>query len=217
MPTTTTISLIRHGLVHNPDHVYYGRLPRYRLSDVGQIQATAAGAHLAHTGVSVIYASPLLRTRQTAALIQAQCQPRPPIHHSRHLIEIHSPHDGISQADLAARNWDLYTGSDPSYEQPADVVRRLEAFLWRVRQRYAGQHVAAVTHGDVVAFSWLWTHGYPFDPAQKEQNLAQIGHDDSYPQTASITSLQFATAERDERPHLTYHRPYPLENKPSLG
>lgn len=205
---TTTISLIRHGLVHNPQKIYYGRLPRYRLSEEGQAQAEAAGAHLCRTEISVIYASPLLRARQTAALIQAQCQPQPPIRHSHLLLEVHTPHDGRTQAELALQNWDLYAGNLPPYEHPEDVVARLQQFLWRVRQRHIGEHVAAVTHGDVVAFSWLWASGQPFDPIQKETHLKQLGLVDPYPQTASITSLHFSTAAPDERPQITYLRPY---------
>ncbi|MBK8431256.1 MAG: histidine phosphatase family protein [Chloroflexi bacterium] len=207
MPTTT-ISLIRHGLVHNPQKIYYGHLPRYRLSGEGQAQAEAAGLNLCRARVSAIYTSPLLRARQTAALVQAQCQPQPPIRHSQFLLEIHTPHDGRTQAELALQNWDLYTGNTPPYEHPEDVLARLQQFLWRVRQRHMGEHVAAVTHGDVVAFSWLWVAGRPFDPTHKNANLSQIGHSDPYPETASITTLQFATAERDERPQITYIRPY---------
>ena len=204
----TTISLIRHGLVHNPEQIYYGRLPRYRLSEIGRAQATAAGQHLAQAGLSGIYASPLLRTRQTAALVQAECDPRPPVFYTKRILEVFSPHDGTPHAVLATRNWDLYIGSPRPYEQPEDVVRRLEQFLWWVRQRHAGEHVAAVTHGDVVAFGWLWAHGYPIAPETKQDYLGQVGHADSYPQTASITTLHFATAEREERPLVSYVWPY---------
>ena len=35
----TTVHLLRHGEVHNPDAVLYGRLPGFRLSDDGQQMA----------------------------------------------------------------------------------------------------------------------------------------------------------------------------------
>ena len=37
--TTTTVHLLRHGEVHNPGRVLYGRLPGFRLSDLGVAQA----------------------------------------------------------------------------------------------------------------------------------------------------------------------------------
>ena len=43
----TTIHLMRHGEVHNPDGVLYGRLPGYRLSERGRAMADMVAAHLA--------------------------------------------------------------------------------------------------------------------------------------------------------------------------
>ena len=31
-----TVHLMRHGEVHNPDRIVYGRLPNYHLSEKGQ-------------------------------------------------------------------------------------------------------------------------------------------------------------------------------------
>lgn len=205
----TTISLIRHGLVHNPQAIYYGRLPRYRLSETGRAQATAAGQHLQQAGLSAIYHSPLLRARQTAALVQqALGEPRPPLSRTSLLLEVHTPYDGITQAEMATRNWDLYTGAPAPYEQPADVVERLQRFLWQVRQRHAGEHIAAVTHGDVVAFTWLALHNLPLDPQRKEAHLRHLALSDPYPDTASITTLCYETADPHERPQMRYTNPH---------
>ena len=35
MTQPTTIHIVRHGDVHNPQQVLYGRLPNFRLSDMG--------------------------------------------------------------------------------------------------------------------------------------------------------------------------------------
>ncbi len=42
----TTIHLMRHGEVHNPQGVLYGRLPGYRLSERGRAMARIVAAHL---------------------------------------------------------------------------------------------------------------------------------------------------------------------------
>ena len=34
--STIKVHLMRHGEVHNPERIVYGRLPGYRLSDKGQ-------------------------------------------------------------------------------------------------------------------------------------------------------------------------------------
>ncbi|MEN0129423.1 MAG: histidine phosphatase family protein [Brevundimonas sp.] len=71
----TTVHLLRHGEVHNPEGVLYGRLPGYRLSERGQEMARVVAAYLSderrpHDVVAVI-ASPLQRAQETAAPIAA--------------------------------------------------------------------------------------------------------------------------------------------------
>ena len=67
----TTIDLIRHADVHNPDDLFYGRSPRFRLSELGRRQAAATAALLAEAPLAAVYTSPLLRARQTVAIIAA--------------------------------------------------------------------------------------------------------------------------------------------------
>lgn len=71
--TMPRIHVLRHGHVHNPDKVLYGRLPEFRLSDTGEAMAQAAADHLvaARVPVTRIVASPLLRAQQTAAPVAA--------------------------------------------------------------------------------------------------------------------------------------------------
>lgn len=79
----TTVHLLRHGEVHNPEGVLYGRLPGYHLSERGHAMARAVADALAgepataggparprHDVVTVI-ASPLQRAQETAAPIAA--------------------------------------------------------------------------------------------------------------------------------------------------
>ena len=67
--TPRRIHLVRHGEVHNPDHVVYADLDGFHLSTRGTQQADAAGRHLAERPLAAIYASPLHRARQTAEAI----------------------------------------------------------------------------------------------------------------------------------------------------
>lgn len=68
-----TVHLLRHGHVHNPDKVLYGRLPKFRLSDAGVEMAQAVADYLVAEGIEVgrVVASPLERAQQTAAPIAA--------------------------------------------------------------------------------------------------------------------------------------------------
>ena len=68
MPATR-IHLVRHGEVHNPGRVLYGRLPGFGLSELGARMAAASATawHDAGTDVRRIVASPLQRTQESAA------------------------------------------------------------------------------------------------------------------------------------------------------
>lgn len=73
MDAMPTVHLLRHGHVHNPDKVLYGRLPQFRLSDAGRAMAQAVADDLVERGVDVgrVVASPLQRAQETAAPIAA--------------------------------------------------------------------------------------------------------------------------------------------------
>ncbi|MBL3687950.1 histidine phosphatase family protein [Leucobacter zeae] len=62
------LHLVRHGEVHNPDLVLYGRLPGYRLSERGHRMAEAAALELAGSDrlVAKLIASPLERAQESA-------------------------------------------------------------------------------------------------------------------------------------------------------
>lgn len=63
----TLIHLVRHGEVHNPDGVLYGRIPGFHLSALGHQMAAATAEHLAGHDIRTLYASPLQRAQESAA------------------------------------------------------------------------------------------------------------------------------------------------------
>ncbi len=62
---------MRHGEVDNPGRVLYGRLPGFRLSDLGNRMAEAAAEALTDRPVRRVIASPLQRTQESAAPVAA--------------------------------------------------------------------------------------------------------------------------------------------------
>ncbi len=50
MPATR-VHLVRHGEVHNPGGVLYGRLPHFHLSENGKKMASAAALALQEAGI----------------------------------------------------------------------------------------------------------------------------------------------------------------------
>ena len=59
MTEQTIVHVMRHGEVHNPEKILYGRLPDYHLSERGQAQARAVADWLADRDIVYVVASPL--------------------------------------------------------------------------------------------------------------------------------------------------------------
>src|SRR5690606_27369261 len=125
----TTVSLVRHGLVHNPTQIYYGRLPGFSLAETGRAQAAAAGHYLAGRSVEAIYCSPMQRAVETAQIIRAQFPTPAPLAECALLNEIHSAYDGQTVEEMERRDWDFYALATPPHEQPADVLNRILQFF----------------------------------------------------------------------------------------
>jgi broad specificity phosphatase PhoE len=202
--TPTTIYLIRHGEVHNPRRILYGRLPRFRLTEKGRHQAQMAGRYL-DGRVDELFSSPLLRARQTAREIQQHVRPSR-IRISNLINEVCTIYEGRPGAEVDARNGDVYTGAPACFEQPQDVVERTRRFIWRVRRQYPGSRVAAVTHGDVITFMVLWARAMELS-ARNKTRLLGTGFPAAYPAHASVTALIYTSGDREARPQVAYIHP----------
>lgn len=202
----TRLSFVRHGHVHNPEQVIYGRLPGFELSRDGRRQVTHAAGYLKTVDLDALYASPQLRAQQTAEIIR-RSHPDLEIVTEPLINEVESYFEGRPASEVEARGWDLYTGVDEEYETPIDVAARGWRFIRRVRRVHDGAHTLAVSHGDVIAFAVLRVMQEPVEVARK-RTLHRFGITDSYPVTASVTTLTFRTKRPDEIPELTYVKPY---------
>lgn len=207
MGNPTTIYLVRHGDVENPQQVYYGRLSGFPLSELGRRQAAAAGRALHDRPIAAIFASPQLRAQETARAIQ-DALPKPPPFHTEPLVdEVHSPFDGVTQDEMDCRNWDFYAEAPAGFEQPPDVLARVRLFMQRARRDFAGCEIVAVSHADPIVFYWMWVLAIPLQP-ENRRLLDQHGLQDDYPARASISTFRFETDDPGERPQYRYERPY---------
>ncbi|KAA1432287.1 histidine phosphatase family protein [Mycolicibacter arupensis] len=151
MAQETRVHLIRHGEVHNPDGILYGRLPGFRLSETGQGQAVAAAELLAGRDIVAVIASPLQRAQETATPIAARHGL--PIDTDHDLIESANFFEGkrVSPGDGAWRNprfwWHLRNPFTPSWGEPYDqIAARMANAVNRARSRAAGHEVVCVSH-----------------------------------------------------------------------
>lgn len=203
---TTTLYLMRHGEVRNPNGILYGRMPGFYLSDAGIEQARAAGRWLADKPIQAIYSSPMERARQTASIVAAHHEGISPRLDER-ILEVSTPYEGRPTAELAAIGWDLYTGNEPPYETPRMVLDRVLDFLEQIFAAHAEESAVAVAHGDILVFPWLHAQGVEPDALMKDR-LVEYALPVDYPATASIMTFELDGPPREARPRVSYVCPY---------
>jgi broad specificity phosphatase PhoE len=150
MAEITVVHLLRHGEVHNPDHVLYGRLPGYQLSANGRMMAAAAADYFDGRPVAAIFASPLERAQETAQPVAERLGL--PIITDDRLIESGNVLEGktVSLASLGLNplNWRyLWNPFRPSWGEPyTQVVARVRKVVDRARDDSRGLEAVCVSH-----------------------------------------------------------------------
>jgi len=203
----TQIFFVRHGEVHNPGAIFYGRLPRFRLSTLGERQAEAAGRVLATEPLAVIYTSPLLRARQTGRIIGREHQAIP-VKTTQAIVEIRSRLQGTATATLDATSWNFYEPRlHDDDETIADIAARIEGFARLIERRHPGHPVVAVTHGDILAIARARFSGWPLALASIRGAV--------YPGTASV--LRVTLGPGSQVIDVRYRQPPMLDTMPPMN
>ena len=149
--TVTTVHLVRHGEVHNPDGILYGRLEGFTLSERGHRMADRVGEALAGRGVTHLVSSPLERARQTAAPLAGrlglEVVPEPRV------TEAGSRLEGLRLAGAqrvlrTPAAWrHLWNPLRPSWGEPyGEVVARVLAAVDDARAAARGHEAVVVSH-----------------------------------------------------------------------
>ena len=175
----TVVHLMRHGEVHNPDRILYGRLPDYHLSDLGREMAEVVAGHLADADLALVVHSPLERTAETAAPslerhgLTAVVDPR--------VIEAGNKFEGTrfrKRLLLDPRRW--WWVRDPTKptwgEHYRAIGKRMTAAIEDARDHARGREALVVSHQlpiwtmrSVLERRSLW-----HDPRKRQCNLASL-------------------------------------------
>ncbi|MDY6055225.1 histidine phosphatase family protein [Micrococcus sp.] len=210
MQTHATVHLVRHGEVHNPGRVLYGRLDGFGLSELGHRMADGVAdwfrtrAEAQGRVPAVVAASPLLRAQQTAAPIAAALDR--PLGTEPGIIESENRFEGMSGVAARLRRdprlWPLLRNPmRPSWGEPyrAQAARVLQV-VDRVREEAVaaqgpGAEAVLVSHQLPIWVTRLAVEGRPLwhDPRRRECSLT------------SVTSLVFEPGR--PAPRVEYHEP----------
>ncbi|MFD5276271.1 histidine phosphatase family protein [Pseudarthrobacter sp. NPDC058362] len=190
----STVHLLRHGEVHNPDGVLYGRLPEFHLSELGRRMAEMLAEHFvrrAAAGARITYlaASPLDRAQETARPTAEALGLE--IHTDGRIIEAENYFEGlkVTKAELRKpKHWPhLVNPLRPSWGEPyKEQAARVMAAVQEARLRAidlagsdygaAGPEAIMVSHQLPIWATRLSAEGKPLwhDPRKRECTLTSI-------------------------------------------
>jgi broad specificity phosphatase PhoE len=186
----TTLYLVRHGrTMANLEGRFAGRIDE-PLIEEGVAQAAAAGRLLAHEDIKTVYASPMLRTVQTAAIMAEFFGAE--VVQDEGLAEINIPHwDGRLKDELMqdyGSGYPLWKEAPDRFclkgaEGLSDVTQRARRCVEKIMARHQGSSVAAVTHLAVMRCLILCYAGRPLSDYRRVEvgnadPLALIQKDD---------------------------------------
>jgi broad specificity phosphatase PhoE len=177
----TIVHLLRHGEVHNPGGVLYGRIPGFGLSELGREMALAAAERLAGRDIVHVGASPLQRAQETAEPVAASHRLETVTYDG--LIESGNSFEGlrVGVGDGALRHpkywWRLRDPFRPSWgEAYLDIARRMTDAVDKARVAAEGGEALLVSHQLPIWIARRFAERKRLwhDPRRRECSLASI-------------------------------------------
>ena len=171
---------MRHGEVFNPDHILYGRLDGYHLSELGNKMADAAAESMTDRPITALYASPLLRAQESAQPWATRFGL--PITTEERIIEPTNKFEGSRGVNarmmLNPKYWGwIYNPSLPSWGEPfAQIATRVVAAMDDAWEASDGGEVVMVSHQSPIWMATRRINGLrlPHDPRRRRCNLSSI-------------------------------------------
>ena len=182
----TIVHLMRHGEVHNPQGVLYGRMDGYHLSDLGVRMAEKVADAIKNRDITHLRVSPLERAQETARPL-AEARGLDIVTDDR-VIESTNVFEGktFGVGDNALKRpsaWiHLYNPFKPSWGEPyKQVTARMMAAVEDARQAAVGHEAVIVSHQLPIWITRLHAEkrSYLHNPRSRQCTLA------------SLTSLHF--------------------------
>jgi len=200
MTAKTMVHLLRHGEVHNPEGILYGRRDGFHLSELGRRMAQRVADVVGDRDIVHLRSSPLERAQETAAPLAAARRLEPVI--DPRVIESSNKFEGIDFGQGAMtllkrpHLWRyLYNPFKPSWGEPyREMAARMMAAVEDARDAARGHEAVVVSHQLPIWTTRLAAEDRSFvhDPRSRECTLC------------SLTTLHF---EDDRLVRLSYSEP----------
>jgi broad specificity phosphatase PhoE len=177
----TVVHLLRHGEVHNPGGVLYGRRSGYHLSELGQQMAQRVADSIGDRDIVRVVSSPLERAQETAQ----------PLAKARGL-DIVTDHRVVESTNvfegdrfgvrrsvlLQPQAWrHLWNPFRPSWGEPyKEVAARMMAAVFDTRDAVGGHEAVIVSHQLPIWITRLHVENRSFlhDPRRRQCTLCSL-------------------------------------------
>jgi len=178
---SSTVHVLRHGEVENPNKILYGRQPGWYLSSRGQEMAATLGQWSKSIDLGALHVSPLQRAQETAAPIAAAHNIA--ITTDERLIEAANIFEGKS-FELGSgvlkhpSSWrHLYNPWRPSWGEPyVEQINRMLAAVFAAKDAANGIDAICVSHQLPIWIlrSAIENRHLLHDPRKRECTLASV-------------------------------------------
>ena len=205
-PRPTVVLLVRHGQTPTTGKLLPGRAGGLHLSETGQAQAKAVGERLAGVKkIEAIYASPLERTRETAAAIGDAVGLKVKV--DKGLLEVDIG-DWTGQELKTVRKapaWKQVHSYPSGFRFPGgesfvEMQTRIVSTVERLRTAHPGQTIVAVSHADTIKAAVAHALGTHLDLFQRivisPCSVTAIAYGDSGPTVLSVNSTSDGPAPK---------------------
>jgi len=191
--------MVRHGQTPTTGKELPGRAPGLHLSDTGQAQARSAAERIAAmTKVDAIYASPLERTRETAAPIAAALGLKVKI--DRGLLEADFGEWTGDELKVARRRpeWKVVQQHPSGFRFPGgesftEMQARMVTTLGRLTGEHPGQTIVVVSHADPIKAAVAHALGTHLDLFQRivisPCSVSTVLYSDGGPMVLGVNSV----------------------------
>lgn len=178
---SSSVHVVRHGEVHNPESILYGRQPGWRLSERGLAMAEAVANWSKDLSLGAIHSSPLERAQQTATPIASLHGLK--IKSDERLIEAANIFegkpfgvgDGVLRQPKAWRH--LWNPWRPSWGEPyKEQISRMQSAIEAARASANGKDALVVSHQLPIWILRSSIEGRPLlhDPRRRQCSLTSV-------------------------------------------
>lgn len=178
---STIVHLLRHGEVHNPQGILYGRSTGFHLSERGHAMADRIADRIGDRDITHVIASPLERAQETAAPLAAALGLSVEI--DERIVESSNIFEGkrfeirdsiLRQPQIWKKLWNPFR---PSWGEPyKDIVARMMAAVYDARDASRGHEAVIVSHQLPIWTTRLHVEQRSFlhDPRKRQCTLCSL-------------------------------------------